>query len=532
MSKNGYFQLTCDNGKVWFNGFLPKEGGTPIDLMDVQRYLEAINFPEVDLLSLDEYIKSERYAMPFLLSREEMLPEDEKCLVSIDVNGERALARFYPPSTGGRKLTEADIVSDLKFAGVCHGIQKKAIAHFLQHREYCRDYVLAKATPPVQGKDAKIEYFFDVNATAKPKMNEDGSVDFHQLGNIKTVEKGEKLATLTPADRGQAGLSVRGTPLQPVKVKNYTLRHGRNIELSKNKCHLYAKVSGHVSLVDNMVMLSDVYQVPANVDPSTGDIQFNGTVVVTGNVNTGYRVEADGDIVVNGVVEGATLISGGNIVLKRGMQGMGQGELKAKGNITAKFLENCKVSCEGALKADVVLHSEIDAREEIEVLGKKGLINGGAVRTYANIHASTLGSTMGAFTRVEVISEKELSVRELELKEQISDIENGLKKIIQSAEDMKKQLAEGRPILQPQIDYLKKVSASKPVMERQLRDMRRERQELKERIEKNKNSCISVEREVYSGVKLLVKDAMRIINEPISRCRFVREGADVKMTGM
>ena len=40
---------------------------------------------------------------------------------------------------------------------------------------------------------------------------------------------------------------------------------------------------------------------------------------------TGYTVKAAGDITVNGAVEGATLISGGKIVIKRGMQGMEKG---------------------------------------------------------------------------------------------------------------------------------------------------------------------------------------------------------------
>ncbi len=49
---------------------------------------------------------------------------------------------------------------------------------------------------PVQGYSAKIRYYFDINTTARPKLNEDGSVDFHQLGNIKSVKEGDKLATL------------------------------------------------------------------------------------------------------------------------------------------------------------------------------------------------------------------------------------------------------------------------------------------------------------------------------------------------
>lgn len=109
-------------------------------------------------------------------------------------------------------------------------------------------------------------------------------------------------------------------------------------------------------------MVSDVYDVPANVDVSTGDIEYKGTVHVNGNVLTGYMIQATGDIIVNGVVEGAILIAGGNIVLKRGMQGMTKGSLSAAGNITAKFIENSEVRCEGTLMCDAILHSDVECK--------------------------------------------------------------------------------------------------------------------------------------------------------------------------
>ena len=116
---------------------------------------------------------------------------------------------------GGGKLTKEDIVSKLKLAGVRHGVRSKVIQHFLSNHEYCRDYIIAEATPPIQGHDAKIRYFFDINATAKPKLNEDGSVDFHQLGTIKAVKGGGKLAELMPADGGRRGGAVDGELLWP-----------------------------------------------------------------------------------------------------------------------------------------------------------------------------------------------------------------------------------------------------------------------------------------------------------------------------
>ncbi len=532
MAANAYFQVVAEDGKMWLKVFPPEEGGEMFQADEVIKYLNLISFPEYDQVALDQYIKCMEFDGMMRLYDGEIIPESEKCVVTVSRTGERALARFYPPTTGGALLTEADIVSDLKQAGIRHGIRKKAIDHFLKNHAYERDYIIAEATLPVQGYSAKIQYFFDVNTTARPKLNEDGSVDFHQLGNIKSVKEGDKLATLKPAYRGKAGISVLGNPLPPKKVKNRALRFGRNIRLSEDKCNIYSKVAGHVTLVDDMVMVSDVYHVPANVDSSTGDIDYKGTVEVTGNVNTGFAIKAEGDIIVNGVVEGATLVAGGNIVLKRGMQGMDRGTLEAEGNITAKFLENCKVKCKGSLKADAILHSEVECREQVDVLGRKGMINGGSLSTYADVHATTLGSTMGASTKIVIISDKELIIRANDLKDEIVETEGLLKKIDKVVSNVKAQLAGKQEVLPEQMTYLKQAKVNKPVLVKKLRQMREEREKLLNRIEKNKRACIRVEGVVYSGVDVMVKDVHKIQHEQVSHCRFVRDGADVRMEAL
>ena len=52
----------------------------------------------------------------------------------------------------------------------------------------------------------------------------------------------------------------------------------------------------------------------------------------------GFKVVASGDIVIEGVVEDATVISDGQIIVKHGIHGMNKGVLRAKGNIICKFI--------------------------------------------------------------------------------------------------------------------------------------------------------------------------------------------------
>ena len=107
-------------------------------------------------------------------------------------------------------------------------------------------------------------------------------------------------------------------------MKRTTLRFGHNITLSEDRKTLTADVDGHVMLVEGKVFVSNVLEVE-NVDISTGNIEYEGSVKVNGNVCTNFSVKAKGNIEVSGVVEGACLEADGNIIIARGMNGMARG---------------------------------------------------------------------------------------------------------------------------------------------------------------------------------------------------------------
>lgn len=156
-----------------------------------------------------------------------------------------------------------------------------------------------------------------------------------------------------------------------------------------------------MSLVEGKVFVSDVYEVE-NVDLSTGNIEFEGSVQVRGNVSSNFEIRAGGNVIISGVVEGACIEAGGNIIIARGMNGMAKGNLRAGGDIVAKFLENATVSAGGYVNTESILHSNVTAATEIQVTGKRGFITGGHVRAGQRIEVKTLGATLGAPTVVEV----------------------------------------------------------------------------------------------------------------------------------
>ena len=210
---------------------------------------------------------------------------------------------------------------------------------------------------------------------------------------------------------------------------------------------------------------------------------------------------------------------------------MDRGELQAEGNIIAKFLENCKVKCNGSLKADAVLHSQVECRESIDVLGKKGLINGGVVKTYASIQATTLGSTMGSKTELVIYSDIDLIKQTNEWRDEIKEKQEKLDKIEKVADTVKKQLETNVEVSTEQMQFIKNAISHKPLYLKEIKQLKMDREDLLERIERNKNACILVEKTVYPGTKVTIKDMSRNFQEKLSHCRLIRDGADVRIAG-
>ncbi|MBR6159538.1 MAG: DUF342 domain-containing protein, partial [Lachnospiraceae bacterium] len=257
---NGYFKLVFTENESYISLFPPADGGAPIQVDELRDYCVSKGFPNIDIVAVKKIVDNLSKQENIKIANKKGIPASESFRVIVAPDKMTASCRFYPPSTGGAELTVTDIKSTLKLQGVTRGVDDKAIEAYLANRQYCTDLVMAKGEPPKQGEDASIEYFFNTNPNLKPKLNEDGSVDFHTLSAISLVNAGDKLAQLTREVPGEPGFNVTGDILQPREVKKLQLKFGRNIELSEDELTITSLVNGHASLVEEKVFVSDVYQ--------------------------------------------------------------------------------------------------------------------------------------------------------------------------------------------------------------------------------------------------------------------------------
>ncbi len=528
-SKNGYFQLYIRQDGTYLRLFEAEAGGQAIVYDEISNYLMDKRIYEFDKIAIGRAMSTLKGMAEVKLTSVPILPQDEYLKVEITEEKMSVRGRFYPPTNGGNLMTKEDIISAMVRSGVKYGVDETAVFQFLSDRRYCTEYILAKATPAVQGRDATITYHFNTDLTLKPKTNDDGTVDFHQLDMISHCRKGELLATLTPVDYGKPGIDVCGNIIRPMKVNNRALRHGNKITLSEDGLCLYSEVDGHVTLTDGRVFVSDTFEIPADVDTSTGDVLYEGNVVIKGNVITGFSVRAKGDVEVYGVVEGAYIEAGGHIILHRGMQGMNKGILRASGNIITKFIENAEVYASGYITTESILHSKVSAKGDITVGGRRGFVTGGEIRSGSMISVKTSGSQMGTSTLLEVGIDPKILEEFRETEKKIAVLQADKEKIIQAVALIRKKMQTTGSLPADKLESLKLITQNNTNIEARLQEAKKRYDELKIDMDSQSQGTIKVQDTVYPGTRIVISNVIYFVREEIQHSKFVRDRADIKI---
>ncbi len=529
MAVNGYFQLVNIQGGFGVKCVPPKDGGDAIQINELMEYLGKRGITG-DAAMIKKAVGADT-VQTVMLGPGICPPEQESYKLEISEDSMTATVRFYPPSETGQRMNREEFIKDLQYKKIVYGVNQELLKKHFRKGEYCKDLVVAEGKPPRHGTDAQIQYFFNTDTHAVPTLKADGSVDFFNLNTINHCKKGDLLAQIIPEDPGEYGRNVAGAQIKPRNVKRATLRFGKNVLQSEDRLTITSQVDGCVSLVDDQVFVSDLYEVE-NVDNSTGNIEFEGSVQVNGNVCSGFSVIAQGNVIVQGVVEGAYIRADGDIVITRGMNGMSKGRLEAGGNIIAKFLENSTANAAGYVSAESILHSKVMAGSEITVTGRRGFVTGGHVCAGHKISAKNLGASLGASTLVEVGVNPGLKAEYQALQEELLEIQKVIKKTQPILTNYAEKKAKGIQFTPEQVKYIRSLIVLTDNKRKELQEKSKKWNELQAAFEGQNDACVEVTGEAFPGTVIVIKDVSMSLRSSYQHCRFKQIGGDVKMIGL
>lgn len=230
---------------------------------------------------------------------------------------------------------------------------------------------------------------------------EDGSVDYQNIKWFELVRKGDVVAKYHEPEPGSPGLNILGDEVPAKKGRELRQLTCKGVTLEPDKKTYIASMDGKIEYKEGGLEVTNIL-VQDSVTQATGNVEFNGSVYVRGEVGDGAVIRAEKDILVDGFVEGAVLEAGGDIILRKGNNGDGRGRLKANGSIMGSFFERANVKAGKHINANYCLNSELWADGRIEIAGKNGSLTGGSAYAAQGINAFNIGNAAGIRTGISV----------------------------------------------------------------------------------------------------------------------------------
>ncbi len=369
---------------------------------DLYAFLKEWGIVRYDFKAVRKFVKDGETCKICL--RSESLEKNARIKITLDAPKMNAYVEIEPPFFTKPWPTLDEVKRSLDAHGVKIGISDDAIQSLLARKLANEAVVVATGIPPVEGKDAVIELIKDPD---KPfDVRDDEKIDFWSRSTIVTVHPGQEIAIKHPLVNGKNGVDVTGGVAKAQSVRNVDFSFGDGLKRDEmNPLLLIATAEGQLKNERGRLVVLPELDIHRDIDFAVGSIDFTGAVKITGAVRDGFHVAAQGNIMINGPVEGADIDSQGVIVIQGGVRGMGRGSVRANGDISLSFGDQATIRSGGSiLVKNAILHSHLYAQTAVIALdsGKHSQIAGGRIEAGLEVACHILGSEMGTKTEVVV----------------------------------------------------------------------------------------------------------------------------------
>lgn len=334
------------------------------------------------------------------------------------------------PAFPGEEIALERLLEKLAYAGVKQGYIYDALKEIMAHSQ-AEQLLVATGVLPVPGQNAWLEPLFQnawpEGAPERPKAL------------VVELAEAVPLVKLHAATTGQAGMTVTGHALPTRPGKNLQLVPALGSDFSPvDPLVLVSTQSGCPVLRFNSVRLDPILTVE-KVDETSGDLNYAGSILILGAVESGYQVQAKGHIEVLGDVGAACLEAGGDILIHGAVLGQGQGLIRAAGQIAAGSVS--QVFIEG--QRDILIRagasqSHLRSGRSI-VIGESaetGVLLGGRLIALQQLRVGQIGNERKSVAHVHLGQDDyfldQFDAKNVALADLRLELENTLKKLIQA----------------------------------------------------------------------------------------------------
>ena len=440
--------------------------------------------------------------------------EDEPyARIIVEMTRDRMKATIrYDTRDGARLPTKEMVMSALSEAGVVYGINEGAIETGIRSLV---PFVAAEGLPPIAGENAYIDRKFDLGIQGKPIIDEAGRADYKDLNLFVLVKENQTLAIRIPQTKGTPGKNILGDPVPAQNGRPCPMPEGKNTKVV-GEHRLIATVNGQIVDKGSRISVDPRLEIKGGVGVQTGDIDFDGTVQIKGDVEQGFKVKATGDIDIRGSVNGAE-VTGRNVYISGGITGADRAKVFAEHDVRTAFAENALIEAgNDVFIADIALHSQIRAGKRLIMEDKHGQITGGHAVAGEEVSVKIIGNSSFVVTKVSVGVDPNLQKEYQALRKAYKEAKKRLTHIMQTLNTLSKIDVNKLP--KSRVESINALTRSQFPLAGQIKRDEKRILEIETQLTNMKNGRIRASGTIYPGVRLSVNNLLKSIQSEYKHC--------------
>ncbi len=449
---------------------------------------------------------------------------DGSVTVEVDSDGMAAWLTLVPPR-GGKAVSAAEVREAIVDRGVAHGLKVEALKSAVAAGR-CDSLQIACGEPPAPGTRTRFINLLDEAAPAALTEDDNSIVDYRNMGKLELVSTGTALMRRIPAVQGLPGKDVLGRPVPPVPVADPPFASGLvGVEIDPGNAELLrATIDGAPSFLDKGVNVKSLVDV-AEVGLDSGNIAFDGTLHVKGDVRAGMKVQVGGDLVVAGTVEAAEIVAGGNVTVKGGIIGKAgstdTASIRCRGSVQARFIEAAHIVADGNVQAERGIHqSDVSSGDSI-LVGNNGVIGGGRVSALHSIRAGSLGLPAGIPTLLQAGTQPALLAERDDIERQRKAKLDEFGKLLQIVTFCEQHPEKANP------ETLDKARRTLGKLRGEQRELDGRLADIQDRLTVAAGALIEATRHIHPGVQLQIGQRRLVVDEERRGGKAVLKGMQV-----
>ena len=418
----------------------------------------------------------------------------------------------YDTREGARQPTKEMVMAALAEAGVVYGIDEEAIEDGVRSLVA---FTAAEGLQPIPGENAYIDRKFNLGVQGKPVLDEYGKADYKDLNLFVLAKENQTLAIRIPQTKGTAGKNVLGIVVPAQNGRPCPMPEGRNTKVvGENR--LIATANGQIIDKGSHISVDPRLEIKGGVGVQTGDIDFDGTIDIKGDIEQGFKVKATGDINIKGSINGSE-VTGRNVYISGGITGAERVKVYAEHDVRTAFAENALIEAGNDVYiSDIALHSQIRAGKRVVMEDKHGQITGGHVVAGESISAKVIGNSAFVVTKVSVGIDPNLQKEYQALRKSYKESKKRLTHITQTLNTLSKIDVNKLP--QSRIDSINALTRSQFPLAGQIKRDEKRIIEIEEQLANMKNGYIKVNDTIYPGTRLSVNGVLKSIQSEYRHC--------------